>query len=410
MSGGQGEIMVPNEYLSPKIATKSVYPDGFKEAEPNCKESYHFNYPEDFVPFKTSPLVQERKDALTTSSSLTNAEDLNDEFRQVVHGLLQKLIDIRQECDLFDIQNSPTQDQQIAFLQPLKETTYATLTSGFRELWEIARSLKENQYLCNKKFLQNHLLPILAVRPLNRMIYQKPLGYAGDFKMMEHYYLDGFEGDSTFEKLIHRYSLDLPVARANINRRKILGEILSEVSANTNYLKIASIGCGPAVEIFDFLERKKQTQKCFITLLDSEIGALKSLMKKVSENDHLSNVNVTFVQMDILRLLRLAPEYTLLEKHDFIYSSGLFDYFSDKHAKKILNVLFSFLKPGGQLILVNVSENIEDVGFMELLGDWRLNLRTKESMLALADEITCSHKDVFFDFETQKNIYLKIIK
>ena len=67
----------------------------------------------------------------------------------------------------------------------------------------------------------------------------------------------------------------------------------------------------------------------------------------------------------------------------FIYSMGLFDYFTAPVATSVLEKLYGVLKPGGEIAIGNFHTQNPTRMFMEYWLDWVLYYRTEEELLAL---------------------------
>lgn len=83
----------------------------------------------------------------------------------------------------------------------------------------------------------------------------------------------------------------------------------------------------------------------------------------------------------------------------------MFDYFSEKICKRIIDYLLKHTKPGGQIIVTNVHENSYARKFMDYGGEWELILRDEEKMINMAP--SGYHFELFSD-DKNANLYLKI--
>ncbi|MEY2465929.1 MAG: extracellular factor 3-hydroxypalmitic acid methyl ester biosynthesis protein, partial [Verrucomicrobiota bacterium] len=73
------------------------------------------------------------------------------------------------------------------------------------------------------------------------------------------------------------------------------------------------------------------------------------------------------------------------EKYDLVYCAGLFDYLSDKVCRKLMNIFYDMLAPGGLLLATNVDDHPSQ-NEMEYFLEWTLIHRNNEKMLGLAPE------------------------
>jgi hypothetical protein len=72
---------------------------------------------------------------------------------------------------------------------------------------------------------------------------------------------------------------------------------------------------------------------------------------------------------------------------DLVYSTGLYDYLSARAAARLTARLFSFLRPGGRLVVANLRPGLPETPYMEMFMDWRLIYRDDADLLALADSV-----------------------
>ena len=82
-------------------------------------------------------------------------------------------------------------------------------------------------------------------------------------------------------------------------------------------------------------------------------------------------------------VLRLMPAGS----YDLIWSSGLFDYLSDRAFVRLARRMLGALRPGGEMVVGNFAPVPSARSYMELVVDWDLNLRTQGDLLRLAAEI-----------------------
>src|SRR4029077_1598482 len=147
--------------------------------------------------------------------------------------------------------------------------------------------------------------------------YQKPLGYAGDYEMVNMILRSPYEGSSLFAKLLNSYFLGRPPADAHRNRIKyLLEQIIAEtkrVARLGRPARIFNLGCGPAKEIQDFLIQEDISDLAEFTLVDFNEETLRytgnrlcELKKKYDRRTAVNYLPKSVSQ--ILRDSRRAPE------------------------------------------------------------------------------------------------------
>lgn len=337
----------------------------------------------------------------------------NKEFIEETQRFESLLAGIKQRFDLFDKANHG-QSEQIAFIEENRAEIFGELNDHFAKIWEIAQDFSKEELQRHQRYYQKALVPLLEVSPYNKRVYDKPLGYAGDYVMMLYLYEDRYEGDSTYAKLIHRYSLSLPAARANHNRKDFYKKHINDILAKADAPRIASVACGPAVEIIEALNENDKAKDAIFTCIDFEQLALNYIKEQVllMEQKKATNFYISYLKANIHNLLRYDQLEALLDDQDLIYSSGLIDYCGDKIAAKLLEVLYKKLNPGGCLIVGNVSSEAQHRAYTELLGEWYINYRNEDDMIGLTGRIKDEGKkvEIRHEEETKMNIFLIISK
>ena len=98
---------------------------------------------------------------------------------------------------------------------------------------------------------------------------------------------------------------------------------------------------------------------------------------------------------------------------DFIYAAGLYDYLSDKLARKLTENLFNRLSPGGRLLGGELPCRASATrANMEFFMDWSLIYRTPDEIMGFAERIDDSEtaRRSFF-IEPNRNVgYLEITR
>jgi extracellular factor (EF) 3-hydroxypalmitic acid methyl ester biosynthesis protein len=93
-----------------------------------------------------------------------------------------------------------------------------------------------------------------------------------------------------------------------------------------------------------------------------------------------------------------------------IYCAGIFDYLSDRICKRLMNIFYSMLDPGGLLIGTNVDASNPSRNGMEYLLEWHLIYRNEEQLKALIpDQAPAGSAHIRSD-ETGVNLYIEVRK
>jgi extracellular factor (EF) 3-hydroxypalmitic acid methyl ester biosynthesis protein len=180
--------------------------------------------------------------------------------------------------------------------------------------------------------------------------------------------------------LLDQVFLGLPACEAVRNRRHLLAEEIGFAIAekgDQSPVRITSLACGPATEVFDIYRQLPDPSMLVTTLVDIDFQALAFLDDRISTGGlrrqmHPVNGNLVYLAMG-RSTLALQPQ-------DLIYSIGLIDYFNDKFVVSLLNYVHSQLRPGGKVILGNFHPRNSSKAFMDYVLDWRLIHRTEDDM------------------------------
>jgi extracellular factor (EF) 3-hydroxypalmitic acid methyl ester biosynthesis protein len=227
--------------------------------------------------------------------------------------------------------------------------------------------------------LQAELLPYLELSTNGARWLDKPRGYAGDFATIDSIYRDEPQGVGRIGALVDRCFLDLPACRAVRNRRSLLvNEIQRTLGvANDREVRVTSLACGPAREVFDAYAAEGRSPRLRITVLDADLRALADV---ADERDRAGlRKNMTVVHANLIHVARKTRELRL-EEQDLVYSVGLIDYFSDTLVIELMDWAYEQLRPGGRLILGNFHPRNPSRAVMDHVLEWRLVHRDEHDM------------------------------
>jgi len=290
------------------------------------------------------------------------------------------------------------------------------LEALFEKFDAAASRVPEELAPAHRKFCRQQLHPLLLLAPFNHRIYTKPLGYAGDYEMIDMIIRNQYEGESLFAKLIHAYILDLVAARSVRNRasyfaRRFVDEI-ARVSRQGRTASIYSLGCGPAREVQEFLRDSALADRANFRLLDFNEDTLACTGRKIDElrSRYGRRTRVELVKKSVYNLLKGTELDARTPAYDLIYCSGLYDYLNDRICRALNTYLYEQLLPGGILIVTNFDPSNPIRNVMEYLFEWFLIHRDAPQMLALAPEqATPEDCEVNAD-PTGCNVFLQVRK
>lgn len=296
-----------------------------------------------------------------------------------------------------------TRQERLA--QYLDESTpliLARVEAASQELARLVAPLPPERHPACRAFVRKHLVPLLMESPLLRRTYEKPLGYAGDYEMMNMLYRNHAEGESLFAKALNVYGAQTPAAQANINRVAYLGDRIREVMSECGQrrVRVASVGCGPAREIYALLERSPELgRRLDVSLIDQEDRAITYCERTLGPLAAQTDARLHLIRESVRRLLTTRQLSTTLGRCDLIYSAGLFDYLSVRSFQSLLAALYGALVPGGLLAVGNVASHNPTRWFMEYCLDWFVIHRSREDLLTFGSQLHPAPASLWVDSE-----------
>lgn len=275
--------------------------------------------------------------------------------------------------------------------------------------------IDEERASAHRSFAQMALHPLLLRAPFVFRTYTKPLGYAGDYQMVNQILDDPRQGPNTYFQMVNVAFLQNVLAEAHRNRIDIMVGFLKRMAdaamQTGKPFRILNIGCGPAVEIQRFLQSHPVPELLSFELVDfSEEtlewtrGKLTSIVEKIDKP-----VSISYVQDSVQQLLkrRIDSSSGGAREFDAVYCAGLFDYLSDKVCSRLMEHFAARVRLGGTLLVTNVHANNSEKFFMEHLLEWYLIYRNEIGMEPLFPEHSTERK-IYVD-ATEMNIFAEAI-
>jgi hypothetical protein len=330
----------------------------------------------------------EHRPSATTPAPARAAGWLCPEYCEVVDRTLELLLTTKSQL------RSAAQGSAGAQADPAIRTLTLRLWNEWRAAWaDAAQCLAEiaatpAQLRLAKDYTEAHLTPELMGAPLWRQAYTKPLGYPGDYVAMNYMYRGAPEGDTPFGRVAHE--LAVHIGQFVVKRKDLVRHAIAEAVARhggPGPCVVASLGCGPAREVSEFLAHDPLAARpTHFFLVDQDGDALRFCGQQMSaairEGASDGAARVEMRHLSVLRLLREIEPGELLPPADLIYSAGLLDYFSDRTCRILTQRLYDALRPGGHLLLGNMKAGTDMLWPLELIADWSLRYRSAESILS----------------------------
>jgi extracellular factor (EF) 3-hydroxypalmitic acid methyl ester biosynthesis protein len=334
--------------------------------------------------------------------------DVESYLTGVRHWLEELEFGLKEQADKIKLEN--------AILDAVAPKIIAAFNGRHERFEEIICALPPEARGAHQDFVRQHWHKLFLGSPFGHRTYHKPIGYAGDYEMMNMIYRNQPEGRSLFEKLIHLLLVSQWPARSVRNRVAHLGEnILNETARAARAGKIArilNVGCGPAREVQDFLRQTPLSNQADFTLIDfNEETLLYAGQKLVEAKRQFSRqTQIRTQQISVYELLKRTQRRSAdAEKFDLIYCAGLFDYLAPDTCRALMELWYDSLTPGGLMLIANMTDTKPFRHFIEFILDWQLIYRNSAEFLSLAPE-RCRETTRVIAEPTSVNLFLHIRK
>jgi len=280
----------------------------------------------------------------------------------------------------------------------------------------VANGIEPELQAAHRVFAQAAIHPLILRAPFVYRTFAKPMGYAGDYEMVNQMLSDPREGSSTYFQIVNTLFLQAAVARAHRNRIDILDAYLARFPTPAEDaaepIRVLNVGCGPAIEIQRLIATHPAPQRFAFTLMDFSEETLAYTRARIDEAcaKRGIQVQVEWVNESVHNLLKRASGSAARRlddrKFDFVYCAGLFDYLSEKVCQRLLQYFAARTKPNGTILVTNVHSSNPERNTMEHLLEWHLIYRDEAAMRRITP-IHCSLQKIYTD-ETGVNVFLEL--
>lgn len=274
----------------------------------------------------------------------------------------------------------------------------------FDEINFQASQISEEESSAHRAFAQGALHPLILRAPFVFRTFTKPLGYAGDYQMVNQILGDPREGPSTYFQIVNTAFLNTAVATAHRHRIDVLVGYLERLAAEARRLqrplRVLNVGCGPAQEIQRFLEKADDPSLLSFQLVDFSDETLEWTRNTLDAIQLRTGRrgSIEYVHDSVHQLLKRRPDAPggSGAEFDAVYCAGLFDYLSDKVCARLNAYFASRTRPGGRLLVTNVHTSNPERFSMEHILEWYLIYRDESRMQAILPE-RCGSTSIYTD-------------
>lgn len=298
------------------------------------------------------------------------------------------------------------------------------MTQSFNEMRDvfegIASDLDEELRPAHQSFCRRHLHSLIMCSPFAYRTFHKPLGYAGDYEMVNMMLRDPYQGASAYAKAINYCFLSQWPAEAHRNRIIYLKQLLETESLRGarkgHPIRVLNIGCGPAHEVVKFLTESPASDYAELMLMDFNEETLDYTRTQLREikAKHCRRTGLNFQRRSVQQLIRESARIEASKagapKYDLIYCAGLFDYLSDRTCKQLMDLFYEWLEPGGLVAATNVDDYKPFRNSLEFMLDWHLIYRSTGAARSLLPEAAPEEDRVVVRDPTGVNVFMEARK
>lgn len=337
-------------------------------------------------------------------------------YQIAVNELRAFLADVSRWVEQVDLSESlPKESGQLRtevfyeLIEPLVEQTRHFLTTLEKEASQVPEDLDPT----HRSFAQTALHPLMLRAPFVFRTYTKPLGYAGDYEMVNQILDEPRKGPNTYFQMVNTVFLQAAVAIAHRHRIDILESFLNRTADAARKagrtFRVLNVGCGPAIEIQRFLRNYPEPECLSFELVDfsaETLGWTRDTLRAIMTQTGKA-VSFDYVHDSVHNLLkRRADSPESSPEFDATYCAGLFDYLSDKVCSRLTAHFAGRTRSGGTLMITNVHSSNPVRYCMDHLLDWHLIYRDEEKMASLLPPQADTHR-IYTD-STGVNIFAEI--
>jgi extracellular factor (EF) 3-hydroxypalmitic acid methyl ester biosynthesis protein len=285
-------------------------------------------------------------------------------------------------------QGSPARN---ALIQRVRDGFSHDIVRLSNEIDAATRQATRNEWDALREFSQRQLHPLLMQSPWMHRARHKPLGYPGDYELMNGLYGNHFNGATLFARAVNLAFVSTPAAEAVRTRKDLMKRELNvalDRATPERPVRILSIAAGPAQEVYEVLhERAEIAGPVEIVLFEQDRRALSfahARLSRIVGRRWQGRVKVVLLHDSIKRLLLGSTVFTAAGEYDMVYACGLCDYLQRNTWVKLCRTLYGTVAPHGTLYVGNMVPSNPSRWFMELHLDWALVYREHGEMLELA--------------------------
>jgi len=231
----------------------------------------------------------------------------------------------------------------------------------------------------------------LDIGMMQRHSREKPLGYPGDYLIIDYIYTKKI-GSNGMGKLWDEFYHRQAAPQAVRNRKDYFCNIFERLcSEKHDDMIVLDIACGSCRDVSEAVIKSgyKSDGTLFhcVDMDERAIDYAKVITKNISSK-------VSF-QWEANNVFMLHP----FQCYDLIWVAGLFDYLDDRKAVVLIKKMWKWIKKGGKIIVGNFHPRNPTRNYMEWGGNWFLFYRTELQLQKLCEKAGIPLDRISFDKE-----------
>ena len=348
----------------------------------------------------------------------------HDRFKSAVAELRLFLEDVRKELDAleaqlpWDVLHGPENAARDAIVAGLLVDFAADLVRMSEEIDAALRDLPGgHQNVAAKEWSLRHLHEVFMQVPVLHRARHKPLGYPGDYGVMDFMYERQFEGATLFARAVSLAFNQTRAPRAVRGRKDVvkrqLAALLARRAGSRRPVRVLSVAAGPAQELVElFAEIEELPTALELVLFEQDKNALAYAWRRLRpslDGRFPGAVRTVFLHDSIKRLLRDKDLFAPFGTFDLVYCAGLYDYLQVNSAVVLTRRLAATTRPGGQLLIANFVDH-PTRWLMEHHLDWSLLYRSREGLAEIGARATPEARGRILEEESGANPFLELVR
>lgn len=276
----------------------------------------------------------------------------------------------------------------LAEIDPDRIESYKT--EFFSRIQKIAGMIEKEPDPESAKKQFYEICSLIEESPLHKRTRRKPLGYPGDFLLIDWIYTREVRGSRIgrfFDALFHSYEAAVAVR----NRKDFFIRKCNELAESKNErVDVLDVGCGSCRDVIEAHSMCDNGTQFFYHCVDHEKEAIRYASRLLEESGISERI-----KLDCTSAFKIRTDNT----YDLIWSAGLFDYLNDRTASLLIKKLWRNLKPGGRFIFGNFSPKNPTRTGMELIGHWVLIHRSAHELVRICEQAGIQYASIHVESE-----------